>query len=48
MSEKVNVVTNHPSNSYQIEGAEKEAKKLVILNAAEFWGASKYLVVVVG
>jgi len=47
MSEKIKVVTNHPSESYKIEGGEKEAKKLVILKAEEFWGASKYLVVVV-
>ncbi|MCO6500648.1 MAG: hypothetical protein J5I47_09755 [Vicingus serpentipes] len=48
MSEKVKVVTNHPTSSYKIEGGEKEAKKLVILKSEDFWGASKYLVVVVG
>lgn len=48
MNEKVKIVTNHPTTSYKIEGGEKEAKKIVILKAEEFWGASKYLVVVVG
>lgn len=47
MSKKVKIITNHPSNSYKIEGPEGKAEKLVILDAAAFWASSKYLVMVV-
>lgn len=45
MSEKIKIITNHPSSSYKIEGDVNSV--IVILNADEFWGASKYLVIVV-
>ncbi len=47
MSKKVNIITNHPSTSYKIEGDEDSAEKLIILDAKEFWSSSKYLVMIV-
>lgn len=47
ISKKVKVVTNHPSESYKIEGENGSAEKLVILDSDAFWSASKYLVMVV-
>ena len=38
------LITSHPSSSYKLEG-EGKVDKLVILDAAIFWGNSKYLVV---
>ncbi|HEX8514637.1 MAG TPA: hypothetical protein VF868_00455 [Bacteroidia bacterium] len=46
-AKKAKLVTTHPAGSYKIEGANERAEKLTILNAEEFWGASKYLVVVI-
>ena len=45
-AKKAKLITNHPSNSYKIEGT-KTADKLTILNPQEFWSASKYLVVII-
>ncbi len=45
-AKKAKLITNHPHNSYQIEG-NKRAEKLVILNPQEFWASSKYMVIVV-
>ena len=47
MSKKVKLVTNHPTDSYQIEGEDGKADKLVISNPDAFWSSSKYLVMVV-
>jgi DNA repair exonuclease SbcCD ATPase subunit len=47
MSKKVKVVTNHPSDSYEIIGEEGKAEKLIIKDAKSFWASSKYLVMVV-
>jgi len=47
ISKKVKVVTNHPSESYKIEGENGSVEKLVILDSDAFWSASKYLVMVV-
>jgi chromosome segregation ATPase len=44
---KVSLVTSHPSDSYRLEGTEKEIEAITILNPEEFWKASKYLVVAV-
>lgn len=47
-SDKAKLVTNHPSGSYALEGQEEDkVDKLVIKEPGEFWGASKYLVIVV-
>jgi len=46
-SKKAKLITNHPSESYTIEGEEGKADKLVITDADKFWSASKYLVIVV-
>ena len=47
MSKKVKIITNHPTESYSIEGDDDSAEKLVILDAKAFWSSSKYLVMVV-
>ncbi|MEO8760361.1 MAG: hypothetical protein ABI388_04405 [Bacteroidia bacterium] len=44
-AKKVKILTNHPSTSYKLIG-EKPVQKIEITNAADFWGASKYLVIV--
>ncbi len=46
-AKKAKLITTHPSSSYKIEGADGKAEKLTILNAEDFWSASKYLVIVV-
>ncbi len=43
---KANIVTSHPSDSYELIG-EDPIEKIVIKDAAAFWGVSKYLVAVV-
>lgn len=43
---KAKLVTNHPSDAYEIKG-EKTADKLIIKNPEAFWSASKYLVIIV-
>lgn len=45
-AKKVTVLTNHPSTSYKLVGT-KPIEKLEIKNTAEFWSASKYLVIVI-
>jgi len=46
-AEKAKIVTNHPTDSYKIEGADESAEKLVITNSEAFWASSKYLVIIV-
>lgn len=44
---KAQLVTNHPSDSYVLEGDQNEnLERLVIVDPARFWNSSKYLVVV--
>ena len=43
---KADIVTSHPSDSYELIG-EDPIEKIVIKDAAAFWGVSKYLVLVV-
>lgn len=43
-SKKVNIVTAHPSETYELEGEEE--KTLKILEPMRFWEASKYLVII--
>ena len=47
MSKKVKIISNHPSESYKIEGEDDSAEKLLILDSDAFWSSSKYLVMVV-
>ena len=47
MSKKAKIITNHPANSYKIEGKDGSAEKLIILDTETFWSSSKYLVLVV-
>jgi hypothetical protein len=46
MAKKAKVISVHPAGSFHIAG-QKSADTLFVDNAAEFWKASKYLVVVV-
>ena len=44
---KAELVTNHPSDSYVLEGdTGEDLERLVILDPDRFWNSSKYLVVV--
>lgn len=44
---KAELVTNHPTDSYILEGDQEEnLERLVILDPDRFWNSSKYLVVV--
>ncbi len=45
-NKRVNILTTHPKSSYKLKG-EKVIEKLEINNSKEFWGVSKYLVLVV-
>ncbi|WP_317897458.1 hypothetical protein [Aurantibacillus circumpalustris] len=45
-AKKVKLLSNHPKNSYKLVG-EKPIERIDILNAKEFWDASKYLVIVI-
>lgn len=44
---KVAVITNHPESSYKLVGKSNKIDYLEVSNPKEFWGASKYLVLVV-
>jgi hypothetical protein len=44
MAKKAKLITVHPVESYHISG-KKSADTLFIDNSADFWKASKYLVV---
>lgn len=44
---EVKIITNHPSDSYELVGEEGSYAKIKILNAETFWASSKYLVIVV-
>lgn len=46
LKKKASIITTHPSQSYKIYG-EKMVDSLVIMNAKDFWAASKYLVIIV-
>lgn len=45
--EKVKMITNHPSESYELVGEEGNYEKLKITDPELFWSSSKYLVIVV-
>ena len=47
MSKKAKIITNHPTDSYTVEGKEGTADKIVIKDTEAFWSSSKYLVIVV-
>lgn len=47
-SKKAEIITTHPTSSYRLEKEKDITKNLIILNAEEFWSASKYLVIVKG
>lgn len=41
------ILTTHPTSSYKIIGDKKHVDRIEILNPDEFWGASKFLVIIV-
>lgn len=45
-AKKVKILTTHPSSSYKLIG-EKSVEKIEITNVEDFWGASKYLVIII-
>ncbi|MCD6065379.1 MAG: chromosome segregation protein [Bacteroidetes bacterium] len=45
-AKKAKIVTTHPTSSYKLVG-EKPIEKLEITNSEEFWGTSKYLVIII-
>ena len=45
-TKKAKLLTNHPSNSYVLNGDKNTIESLEITNPQEFWKQSKYLVVV--
>ncbi|GAB1405201.1 MAG: hypothetical protein PHX54_07730 [Lentimicrobiaceae bacterium] len=47
MGKKAEVITTHPSTSYQIYKTGKMADSLVIKNPSQFWSVSKYLVIAI-
>ena len=42
---KVEIVTTHPSESYEIKGIKKKVDKLVIKDHDLFWSVSKFLII---
>ncbi len=45
---KARLLTTHPSGSYKFEGEQgKKVDKLIITNPDDFWGADKYLVIII-
>lgn len=46
-SEKAELITSHPTNSYKLMGKENRVDSLLITDPEEFWKASKYLVIVI-
>lgn len=45
LGEKVKIITNHPSDAYEIQSQEK-ATVIKITDPKAFWSASKYLVII--
>jgi chromosome segregation ATPase len=46
-SKKAELITTHPTGSYEFVGADDKVDSLVIINSEDFWRASKYMVIVV-
>jgi hypothetical protein len=45
MVKKAEIISVHPAGSFHISGGKRTADTLYIDNKAEFWKASKYLVI---
>jgi hypothetical protein len=45
-AKKAKIITTHPSGSYKLIG-DKKVERIEITNAEEFWGVSKYLVIII-
>lgn len=46
-ADKAELITTHPTGSYEFKGNEGKIDSLVITNVEDFWRASKYMVIVV-
>lgn len=46
-ADEARLITTHPANSYEFKGTEDSVDSLVITSPAEFWKASKYMVILV-
>ncbi|MCB0803038.1 MAG: hypothetical protein KDB74_08060 [Flavobacteriales bacterium] len=46
-AKKAELITKHPTSSYEFKSSEGKIDSLVITNAEEFWKASKYMVIVI-
>jgi thymidine kinase len=44
-SDKAEVISTHPSESYELHGAEEDNHRLVIVDEAKFWSVNNFLVV---
>jgi len=44
-SKSANLITTHPTESYELVGIKKKVNRLVIKNPELFWSASKFLIV---
>ena len=44
-SKKAEIMTTHPSESYETVGIKKKVNKLVITNPELFWSVSKFLII---
>jgi len=47
-NKNIKVVTNHSSDSYELEKDDEVIIKLKVTNTTGFWRASKYLVIITG
>lgn len=47
-NKKVEILSNHPADSYRIDTGADKIKTIVIINPERFWSTSKFLVVKVG
>ncbi len=43
---KIRILTTHPSSSYKLEGDSRRPNSIIINNPQEFWGKSRFLVIV--
>ena len=46
-AKKAELITTHPTGSYEFMGTDESVDSLVITNSEDFWRASKYMVIVV-
>ena len=42
---RVEIITTHPTESYELQGIKKKVDRLLIKNPEKFWSVSKFLIV---